>query len=56
MVGQNIISVIFRVFFKLTKVRLVFCHSVMYVHFGKQYRVRKYRLSLFFIKAILGCI
>ena len=50
LIGQTLISVSFRVFLKSTKVRFAFCYSVMSVHFGKQCRVGKYRLSLFFSK------
>ena len=56
LIGQNLISEIFRVFFKLTKVSFAFCHSKTSFHFGKQCRVRKYCLSLFLFKAELGCI
>ena len=56
--GQNLISVIFHVFFKLTKVRYLKQFAIMlpFVHFGKQCRVIKYRLSLFLFKTVLGCI
>ena len=56
LIGQNLISVIFHVFDKLTKVCFAFCNSVSSFHFGKQCRARKYRLILFLFKAELGCI
>ena len=36
LIGQNLISNNFRVFFKFTKVNFTFCHSVMSFHFVKQ--------------------
>ena len=54
--GQNTISVTFRVFVKLTTVRFAFCHSVTSFRFGKQCRVRKYRLSRFLFRVELECI
>ena len=56
LIGQNLFCVMFRVFFKLTKFRFAFCHSVTSFHFCKECRVRKYRLSLFLFKAELACI
>ena len=56
LIGQNRTSVLLRVFFKLTEIRFAFCHSVTSVHFGKQCRVRKYRLGLFLFNTELGCI
>ena len=50
LIGQNLISGIFRVFFKLTKVSFAFCHFVMSFHSGKQCRLRKYRLRPFLLK------
>ena len=43
LIGQNLISVLFCVFFKFTKVYFAFCHSVTYFHFVKQCRVKQIR-------------
>ena len=40
LIGQNTIFIMFLVFFKFTKVRFAYCHSLASVLFGKQYRVR----------------
>ena len=46
----------FSCFLYVNKGNFAFCYSVMSFHFGKQCRVRKYRLSLFLFIAELGCI
>ena len=56
LIGQNLISVLFCLFLKFTKVCFAFCHSVTSFHFGKQCRVKKYGLSLFIFKAELDFI
>ena len=55
LIGQNLISEIIRVFFKLAKASFAFCHSVTSFHFGKQCRVKKHCPSLFLFKAELEC-
>ena len=49
-------SIIFRVFFKINKFANAFSHSVMSFRFGKQDRVRKYRLDIFLFKVELGIV
>ena len=43
-------------FFKLKMFANAFSHSVTYFHFGKQDRVRKYRLGIFLFKVELGTV
>ena len=56
LIGQNLISVLFCVFLKFTKVCFALCHSVTYFHFGKHCCMKEYGFSLFFFKAELCCI
>ena len=56
LIGQNLISLILRVFFKLKKFANAFSHSVTSFRFGKQYRVRKSRLGIFLFKVGLGIV
>ena len=46
----------FMCFFKLKKFANAFSHSVTSFHFGKQDRVRKYRLGIFLFKVELGIV
>ena len=56
LIGQNLISLIVRVFFKLKMFVNAFSHSVTSFRFGKQDRVRKYRLGIFLFKVELGIV
>ena len=56
LIGQNLISLILRIFFKLKKFANAFSHSVTSFRFGKQYRVRKYRLGIFLFNVALGIV
>ena len=56
LIGQNLISLILRVFLKLKKFSNAFNHSVTSFRFGKQDRLRKYRLGIFLFKVELGIV
>ena len=56
LIGQNLISLILRAIYKLKKFANAFSHSVTYFRFGKQDRVRKYRLGIFLFKVELGIV
>ena len=56
LIGRNLRSLIFHAFFKLKKFANAFSHSVTSFRFGKQDRVRKYRLGIFLFKVELGMV
>ena len=56
LIGQNLISLILRAFFKLKKIANTFSDSVTSFRFGNQDRVRKYRLDIFLFKVEVGII
>ena len=56
LIGQNLIALILRVFFNLRKFANAFSHSVTSFRFGKQDRVKKYRLGIFLLKVELGIV
>ena len=56
LIGQNLISLNLRVFFKLKKFSNAFSCSVTCCRFGKQDRMRKYRLGIFLFKVELGIV
>ena len=56
LIGQNLICLIVRAFFKLKKLANALIHSVSSFRFGKQDRVKKYRLSIFLFKVELGSV
>ena len=56
LIGQNLISLILRVSFKLKKFAIAFSHSVTSLRFDKQDRVRKYRFGIFLFKVELGIV
>ena len=56
LIVHNLISLILRAFFKLKIFANAFGHSVTSFLFGKQDRVRKYRLGIFLFKVELGIV
>ena len=56
LIGQNLISLILRAFFKFKKFANAFSYFVTSFRFGKQDRVRKYRLGIFLFKVELEIV
>ena len=56
LIGQNLISLFLRVFFKLKKFANAFYHSVTSFRCGKQDCMRKYHPGIFLFKVELGIV